>query len=207
MPTATAPAPAVLPNARPEGVNMPMTPEAQALANQWLALAFKLALRKHNSTTSVLDLDELTSVAQLALCIAAKRYKPEKGVPFGCWAARVIWQRMVQAEISAACPTNWRPLSLSSLPECGQGTNPGLEPVDCRHLPAEEVAAFHEMQQIIARCLPANQVRIVYKYYLEGQTLEAIGKQEGGITKEAIRQTIEKALKRVRGYLRRQQAA
>ncbi|MDT7817749.1 MAG: polymerase sigma-B factor, partial [Acidobacteriaceae bacterium] len=60
-----------------------------ALIEQWLPLAFRIAFRWWSVHGG--DLDNLRGEAQLALVRASRRFDPRRGYSFGTFAGKYVW--------------------------------------------------------------------------------------------------------------------
>lgn len=186
-----------------------MTKRQRALATQWVRLAYGMANKMHARLRhGTANIDDVISWAMWGLCVAAQRYDPKRGVPFGPYAAMIIHQRVSQAITSATCMTRGgqdiihsfaRPLEDGD-ESMGDSTHYQWEPRDHRLPSPDETAHIHEVRQAMRQCLRPREIKVVEGYYLEQRTMEALGK-DLRISKQRVDQIIRTAVSKVQAYI------
>lgn len=159
------------------------------LALSELAAARRLALRTAARCPRWIDRDELVGEAALALVLAARRYDPARGVPFGAYAARTVKFAL-----------------LNSLREQGTGRRRDRPlPVaydDREHAPAvrsheAETVAAATLDRVASRLSERDRAALGWRY-AEERTLREIGARLGGLTEPGALLAVQRALGRAR---------
>ena len=134
--------------------------------------------------------EDSRQTACLALIRAARLYDPARG-PFGAYAGRCIWRRLLWERRRA-----WRvvrPASLDLMTGREGGTLAAVPPVA-----AEELM---DLGPALARLEPWQRALIAHRFW-DAETLEEIGRRDG-LTREAVRLRLANTLKALRKALGR----
>lgn len=163
-------------------------------ALEQMTLAHKLAWKYFQSCSRTVPLDDLYGEAQYALVYAAGMFNDTRGVPFGAYATMAISHRLIQAI------NNWRrggPRAPVRFTDLMAHVQTEFDTPCPRTRESSDKAALNEAIERVRRRLPARWFRALDLYYAQGHTLEEVG-QRLGVTRERVRQLLNKAVDRVR---------
>jgi RNA polymerase sigma factor (sigma-70 family) len=155
-------------------------------------LAYQLAWKFARHAARDVPAEELIAEALLGLTYAAGLFDETRGVPFGAYATLVVRHRLIQAIIRWRRARRVRPLPV------GRREGDPWESADPSRLPEVPAqSAAREMCDQLRRLLPDRWYSILLLYHVEGCTLGEVG-QRLGISRERVRQLIEKATEQAR---------
>lgn len=182
--------------------NTPLTPEQQALAAQWSGLIVWAKNRWRGLARRLGD--DFDSYAAMGLIYAARAFDPGRGVLFSTYAARVMFQRLVNATYSERLiPVPYhRDLSEAPGVVSIDSTHGSLDPADPRE---EEATQSAEDVRAVLRsalpCLSPGQARVARLVFLDGLTqMDAAAVL--GVTVQAVNMRCQKAVRIFREVLR-----
>jgi RNA polymerase sigma factor (sigma-70 family) len=142
--------------------------------------------RKYGLPVSIMD--ELLAVSLEELCIAATKFDPEHGTPFGAYISGLLRFRLVDW-LRTHGPRNRygteRPIMVDLHGEMADTASP-LEDVESREWVMSTLGK-----------LPPRERQICFEHFVEGKTMARIG-QEHGVTPARISQIIAQAVQRLR---------
>jgi RNA polymerase sigma factor (sigma-70 family) len=172
---------------------MPLNAPQQALATDYLTLAYHLAWRFARRHARDVPADELVSESMFALVRAASAFDPARDVPFGAYATLCI-KRQVIGFINA-----WRRRNrFELLTEAGDAIVRGTPNRGRRDI-SDEVGDREACAQIRSR-LPAKWWGMLSDYYTEGDHQDDLAAKHG-MSRQRAGQIVHKALQRARKVL------
>jgi RNA polymerase sigma factor (sigma-70 family) len=155
-------------------------------------LAHRIAWNTLAAETAAYEPDEFHAEALLGLCIAFETFDPSRNIPLGGYATTIIRRRMY--ELLRRLRKHRRVRSLPA-------TDFGQVSLPCRKTrdPAEALST-QELLAKVRRALPPKLYEALSLYYLEGLTLEEIGRRSGH-TRQWAHLRIERAIRFARAAL------
>ncbi len=185
----------------------PLTADQQALVTRNMGLVgwyLKRYFRCHPGRSRRYSWELAEAEAYLGMCEAARHYDPTRGVRFATYAFRWLWLAVLNG---------WRDLQMIRTAE--NGHHPDLKEkarhayqlsdhfdrvwpgqVDLDPVQRERV----DLVRAAIDLLPPTWADLV-RDRMAGQTLDALGKARG-ISKEAVRQRLERSMRRMRKALK-----
>jgi len=145
----------------------------------------------------------MTAEALYGLTYAAALWRAEANVPFKAYAAMVIKHRLTGlihrwlTRDRAAVPLS----AFDTVVGNDEGAQDGQLPIADPAPAAESVVADRERCRLAKSLLPARWFDVLWDYFAVGHTLQEMADRTG-ITRQAVRFTQRRALKRVRRNLR-----
>jgi RNA polymerase sigma factor (sigma-70 family) len=178
-------------------LHQPMTPEQSRLASDNLGLAFAMA-RKFSGKG--IDDDELLSLAQEALCRAAKCYERDRGFKFSTYACRAIVLGFAAklGRMNNGAKLVKFPQSLDQYRDGDERQH--MADIADRRPGLSERMSNGELYERAMACLDERQRTVILLRYQMNWTLEEIG-DTLGVTKERARQIQQEALSQCREAL------
>ena len=173
---------------------LPLDEIQQQYARSHLTLARSLAWRQFQSCARTMPLDELNGEAMYALAYAAGMFDQERGVPFGAFATMAITHRLIQAV------NVWRRggrLTHLRFTDLSLASSTDFDMACPRTRESIEQASTNEQLDRLRCTLPARWFAALQMYFGDGYTLEEVGHRLG-VTRERVRQIINKAMGRAR---------
>jgi RNA polymerase sigma factor (sigma-70 family) len=141
--------------------------------------------------------DELLSEAHLGLLDAANRFDQTRGVPLAAYVTMIVQQRLRRAvqrwqrrQALQVCFTDMDGLDRAA-------NTSVLDPVDPCMPEPDGATAVEEALERLRRVLPERWYAVLRLHYVEGHTLEDIGR-EMGVSRQRVRQIIDKAMEQAR---------
>ena len=156
-------------------------------AQEHFALVRYVANRFPSQINGDFEDSELFSDGLLGLAKAIKIFETDKGKKFSTLAVKCI-----QNEIIQGLRTRNEKLDIKSFVEVHGDEEVTFEPIDERGSERKELVAEFVAEMLASESTPRS--KILKQYYLDGKTLEEIGKKLS-ISREAVRHRIAKALK------------
>lgn len=175
---------------------LPLTREQQALASTCYRMAESMA--RYHSRRWLAVREEMRSTAYLALCRAARSYRPEAGVKFSTFAYTCIVRALVSRKQHEAIQVRRARECKTLERKSGRAWH-----VPCQHSRAALtwVENRADVQSILEVVEDARERRALVLYYLRGMTLRQVGKSLG-LTGEGVRITLRRAVTRLQQVLR-----
>lgn len=133
------------------------------------------------------DVEDLVQEGRVGLILATRKYDPARG-KFSTYA--IWWVRRAVLRVMARWPRADEPRDPND-PIWDQLTAPPAEA-------ALEAAEVRSALEAALRRLPPREALVLRRRFLDGLTLDAVGRELGGITREAVRQVQVRALARAR---------
>ena len=152
--------------------------------------------------------EDLRQSGWLALCKAAAGFDPEHGVQFSTYAWKSIWREMVRAIVHGSLirATRDGEQARKARDWCSYDTYGGDEHGEsfAALIPAPEspsTTEYDDWWEVTLRSLPEKWKRVILMYLREGMTYKEIGLYLK-VSKEAVRQMLERAIARLARQLR-----
>ena len=165
--------------------------DQRVMAN--LGLARVVARRCLMIFGPIIELEDLTQEANLALVRAAWGYDTTRAVCFSTYASRICWR---------ACVDVLRPVALrrAQLPVCLAATERDLIAVNVDPMVGSEPNACHaliaELLRLGASVLTTAEREVIHARYCEGLTQASCGSQRG-VSRQYVAKTESSALKKL----------
>ncbi len=176
------------------GFLRPLNEHSQELARTHQDLARRLAWKQHLHCGRSMPLDELRGEALYGLVYAAGMFDPSRGVPFGAYATMAIKHRLMQAVVIWQRGGRLAHIRFTDLN--ARMANEFDTP--CPHTRESiDEATLHETLDRVRCRLPSRWFQALELYYADGHTLEEVGNRLG-VTRERVRQLLNKAMGRAR---------
>lgn len=168
----------------------PLTTEQSELVKNHWALSRKQARSFHRRIDGVLPLEELRDVSLIAMCRAAKRYRPDGGCAFTTYCYLRIWRdlRNYYAGVCKRLRVLY-PLAVSQCDNSGDAWQPALSAERRPDLRVEDLNAL----DFVRRSMPARYWRFLTLYYVDGLKHREIAEREG-VSFQRVQQILQKAL-------------
>ncbi len=176
---------------------VPLTEKARQLAADHLELAEQMAWWQYRQSARLVPLDELRGDAMYGLVYAAGMFDDTRNVPFPAYARMAIRHRLMQAVRNWLRGGSRRAKSFS---EFGENAHAELDPACTRAREAGSEMNVDEMIGQVRRVLPARWFQAFHMYYGQGFTMREVGEQLG-VTRERVRQLLDKAMLRARAHI------
>ncbi len=158
---------------------------------KWERLAYLLALRHWRRRADLLqargmELDDIRQIALLVLWDAADKYDPTRGISFGTYLGVAFWRNMLRIEARQFHFNELSDAATDSLASRADkyGCEVGREQLD--DVTARRLDALPRKQReaLLRNCAGESQTKIA---------------RQLGVSKEAIRHRISKAIRAIRG--------
>ncbi len=199
----------------------PLTPQEQemVLANKGLAhaeawrIARFLAARHGNRGYLLQEQyhDELIDAAYIGLCLAVERFDPNLGFQLSSYACHLIRSHVgIAATVANLTVGKIRLGMKTKAKSIASASTVRINSADASYaLSQEEMAVWDpqeeydpgdvtpELTLLISLILDERQQRILDGYVFQEKTLQALGEEEG-VSKERIRQILERSLRNLR---------
>jgi RNA polymerase sigma factor (sigma-70 family) len=174
-----------------EGFARVLTPEQQELVLGCTKLAYSIAARF--ASRYGLDYHESCSVAVIQLCRAATYFEPSRGIPFSSFAWLSVERALNRFKKIEFRRVHAVPFSVMD----GDEDDRGFDPADGSSLRLEGEVLNRDVLDRLRKFLPPRAWDVLYAHFIEDRTLQEIGLSLG-ITREAVRQTLSRALPKCR---------
>ncbi len=171
----------------------PLDEDARHRVTEFTRLANTLARTHRQQKARDVPIEELQAEALYALSYAAGRFDVNRGVPFGAYATMVIRHRLSQ--MVGVWRRSQRIVSHRLLSE--EEDRYVYDTPDPNTVEVDEEITSNELLVLVKSNLPSRWFEILRQYYADGLTLQEIGQNES-VSKQRVRQLIEKAIKRAR---------
>ena len=171
----------------------PLDAAGRERAAAHFGLARRLAWAFFRKSANRASYDDLRAEALFALTYAASMFEEDRGVPFGAYAVMVIRHRLTVAAAR-------RRSGCREYPASGFGAAEPLAVPCPRTAPVEGTAEDSELLRRVRDVLPPRWYDALVLYHLEGRTMDEVGRTLG-VTRERVRQILNKAAARARGRL------
>jgi RNA polymerase sigma factor (sigma-70 family) len=138
------------------------------------------------------SLEELESDAQLGLVYAAIYFEPQRGAPFDSFA----WV-CIRNHVMASCQRRRRATFRNGIRFADMTPEgmPGLEPSCPKAERSTDRMLDRDLLQLLRRYLPPRLWRVLELHFIEDLTLAEVGQRFGGLSRERVRQLVEKGIR------------
>jgi RNA polymerase sigma factor (sigma-70 family) len=171
--------------------NRTLTPDRRDLASDWFGYAVSLVRRLRRRFPEV-PTEEFVSAAVDGLMVAAAKWDPARGVPFGPYLAFVVLRRGLRTVENYYRRSSAVPLSVTANEE-----GEPIEPVDYRTGDPARMAAGYDLTAHVCRALPAREAEVLWLLYAEERTQAEVG-ERFGVTRQRVAQLQRQALRTAR---------